>query len=283
MDVFRFLESNAIKNYWKRIGFIPDPLQMAYLVFCCDNHEITFNEKQSAYQEIMNSAGEYIIKPRPWFAKECSLKGYINELLELQNEYVNKFYAPGGDAFYVGNIFVSKYKTARPSRTYYFKTFEELKDNYYPLDNNEHIVISRCVPGYGKKPITISFNNNFDIAGIGIFGESAEGDDGEILFGLNGFFFDFPYPFKIGDLVFSNITGPSKPLLIIEDPKKDEKDIKRFLKEGDDTDMSINCVPLGEKRGRYTHNPLLNLDYYDERNYMLDSRQKIIKEMYMNR
>ena len=265
MDIYKFIESKAIREYWKKIGFVPDSLQSAYLIFNCSNHEITLKEKQAAYQEIIRCGTDIMIEPRPWFNRKCSLKSYLNELLCMQNNMISKFFTQARDAFYAGKIHYFKTELSFSRDTGYFKTFDELKENYSQLNSDEYIVISRCEMGYGKRPISISFNHDYEIAGNGILGESASKEEGEILFGLHAFFFDFPYPFKTGDLVFSNLTGPYKPLILMKDPKWTETELIDLSKCGDDTYMNIQCKPFKDQQlpeMQYCYHPLLCLDYY---------------------
>jgi len=266
VDILRFIDSKAIRDYWKRIGFKADPLQQAFLVFNCVSYDITLKEKQAAYMEIINNAGDYKINQRPRFPKECSLKDYLEEMLSLQRKYINQFYASGEGVTYVGEIYTSKYDSSKIRETYKAKTFDELKRVCGPLGLNEHIEVSKYTLDYKQHPIFLSFNHDFEIAGIGILGESAEDEDGNILFGLNEFFFDFPYPFKKNDLVYDILLGPTEPLLLLEDPKKDEQTVESLLKDGNDTDMIVECEELGDIKRDYLYYYLLYLDYDDDSN-----------------
>ena len=86
MDILRFVESNAIKEYWKKIGYEPNSLESAYLIYRCG--DATMKEKHDAWNELIKTMPDCSVEKRnEWMTAQKSLHDFLRRYMAAEDRY----------------------------------------------------------------------------------------------------------------------------------------------------------------------------------------------------
>ena len=61
MSSFDFINSPDIREHWQKIGFVPNALETAWLIW--QSNKLTVAQKHSAWEEIISNMPDYPIPP----------------------------------------------------------------------------------------------------------------------------------------------------------------------------------------------------------------------------
>lgn len=122
MDIFRFIRSNAIKAYLKKINYSFSTPEAAYLIW--QSQEIPLKEKFKAWGEVIAHLPNDSMPERMNMMEIKSVHDFLKEYMYIQNKWIEKFNCP------VHEVYSHQYHV----RAYSNGKWEYLKkENYEPI------------------------------------------------------------------------------------------------------------------------------------------------------
>ena len=290
MDIFRFIRSNAIKAYLKKINYSFSTPEAAYLIW--QSQEIPLKEKFKAWEEVIAHLPNDSMPERMNMMEIKSVHDFLKEYMYIQNKWIEKFNCP------VHEVYSYQYHV----RVYLNGKWEYLKKkNYEPVysslaeckrylidEINEYLNANEIYDIYGitvrrhslknsNHIIVAHMNVKLEILSIEI-NDSIPDNEQKILSAFEGMWFDIPTPFKSGDILckghFYADTEEAKreemePFILCRiNTWNTDKKRNFLLQDGDITDMGFSAFYL-EKDGDnpqlcWNHGEYyLDLEYYE--------------------
>lgn len=207
MDIFRFINSRDIREYLKTQDYHFTSLEAAWLIYQC--RSATIKEKHAAWQELIQTMPDYEVAERPYATPHDSLHQFLREYIRIEDEILDWFFREEQDAIYYCEFW--EYSMWCPSGGYY-SSFQKCLKAYTDrrLGKMKFKITKQIVNSGQSTDVVFSADNDpleFDTSWF------PEGGD-EILFGvLGGLEFDFPTPFKKGDILCESETYEMNPSL----------------------------------------------------------------------
>lgn len=211
MNIYEFVNSRNIAEYWQKIGFMPNALESAYLVYYSKNH--TIEEKHDAWRWIIDNMPDCEVSGKNIESPQKSLHEFLKKYMAITYALIANFFADEKGAVYTYRaLWENEFDKYDDGSEWYrvnsiFSNFEEAfadatEDNELaPLFlefEKKHLgahgrsISIRMTPD--KKPVFIT--EEFVFGTIASEEESALFYD--IFFNLK---FDFPHPFEKGDII----------------------------------------------------------------------------------
>lgn len=203
MQTNDFIESRDIAGYWEKIGYEPSPTECAYLVW--QSHLQPVDKKIAAWEEILRNFTDCALLPadsplRSSFPKKYadSLHTFLRAYIALHKQILAEFYRSVDDAAYYdsdGDLDSGPYHTPAECIGYALQWIS-------PPHCTRAAASKRWFGG--EKSITLSMRADgavMEINAVGLI-ESEE----ELLDAFSGMHFDFPVPFRKGDIVASQYS-----------------------------------------------------------------------------
>ena len=252
MDISSFVNSRDIKKYHRDIGYKYNALEAAWLVSQC--HGKTLEEKHQAWHWIIDNMPDMeIANCGRWVSeKGDTVHKVLADYMEMEKAFIERFKDASGGWLYTYKSYCRSLGNGRSSYDWegFFTSFDNcLKDAYETIEaeDSDIVVIERQLPDEGYKAGDVV---------VDLFGriQSVTTDyskeDNENRYYLGHFFdelwFDFPVPFKRGDIVYiKNKYHPDEHTPIVLDsilvPSVGDKEefIKKRREHGDTSDMDI--------------------------------------------
>ena len=97
MDIYKFIDSKDIRNYLKEINYKFEPLEAAWVVW--QNASRTLDEKHNAWQESIDAMPDIGFEVSH-INETRNLHEYLKELIDIDNELLDKFYKNEKNAIY---------------------------------------------------------------------------------------------------------------------------------------------------------------------------------------
>ena len=206
MNLYDFINSPDIREHWQNIDFVPNALESAWLVYQSNNH--TIEEKHEAWRWIIANMSDCEVTGIE--APQKSLHEFLKRYMAIENAIITNFLATDPDAVYtyraLWNSELEKYDdgTEWYKVNSIFSNFDEAyadateDDELAPLFlefEKKHLgahgrsICIRMTPD--KKPVFLDEEFFFST-------EEESNLYYNIFFYLN---FDFPTPFKKGDII----------------------------------------------------------------------------------
>ena len=198
MNVLRFINSKDIREYLKTINYEFNSLEAAWLIYQCKN--ITIKEKHTAWRELIKIMPDCEIHERMNTEPQKSLHMYLRKYIHYEENILEEFFTSTENWIYTvewleqDTWFTSDkfYKTFEKAQYEFFEEFKDWEEKYvYKI--TKHKIES-------KQYITVHFDKNnvpYDYA-IREYPKELT----EALYGVfDGLWFDFPTPFKKGDIL----------------------------------------------------------------------------------
>lgn len=203
MDIFKFVNSTAVADHLKSIDYSFSALEKAFLVYQSD--KATLKEKHEAYSEIIATETDISIEKRPNTEAYPSLFDFLRRYMQIENEIIDEFYHTenavyrfrylcGKDTGYCEN-----YETVYPTLEQCTAAFRaEIEDFDFDVELRFFEQRMDSLEEIGKY-IEIKFTPNGEI--LSVFVNRIDEESGDVLCAIDGMWFDFPTPFKRGDVV----------------------------------------------------------------------------------
>ena len=207
-DASDFLNSKDIAEHWHRVGFACTPLQSAYLVW--HNRTKTLAEKHGAWREIMENLPDCPVaeghrKSNMGIADALagSLHSFLQAFISLQENLIKRFYQKGDHAVYRYCVLYEGDEDWSRDGWLYDSAedcFEDVRADEDMLSSVLCVQITKRWIG-DNRAITLCAKADQTVLQLDADGLSEA--EANILQAFEWMWFDFPTPFKRGDLVVS--------------------------------------------------------------------------------
>lgn len=203
LDVFKFINSKDIKEYLKGIDYKFNSLETAWLIYQC-NH-LSIDEKHNAFRKLIETMPNCEIPKRMNTEPQNSLHTYLITYIATENEMLNKFIKDGKNYIFEWFHYDAKGGGWFPSNEC-FHTFEECFNDAIWFNSEYGLKTFGCEKFKIRKQ-KIGAIDAIDIYCLGekVYDYEFNGkelDKYEILHEVfDGLWFDFPTPFKKGDIL----------------------------------------------------------------------------------
>ena len=276
MDILQFINSNAIRNHLKKINYQFDTLEAAWLIYHSYNHSVY--EKFNAYEQLMKEYPDCRVEERLHTPAQDSLFEYLKNYIKVYRNAIYEFEAP--DAVYSIDVKHFERETDYTVETMFTNLNAVIRQCKIEWDDEKpgdikNFVISKYIPesekssgsiipqqmilkGDGLKPIYIDFRNDIEYDLLG------------------DLWFDFPTPFKKGDIVWNKHYKFTPVVLLFNSYEDLSKEGYKCLREiGDETDMTYEyyCMIDSDSIFRDIDYNYMDLEYYP---YELTGKDKAL-------
>lgn len=274
MDILRFIKSADIRNYLAEINYKFSSLEAAWLIYQSD---ACIREKHEAWNELIAAMPDCEIEARGLGAPQESLHSFLKTYMEIEDRYVREFDSDSDDC---GNrfVFVFKYNLS-DGGSYYLRDHcgtvliadtpsVLLETVFEPDENVVSIDIEKVSVNGLKYNCTETVSRDMEPLKIDpwLFDDESEGDVFQQVFGW--MWFNFPVPFKRGDIVCR--VGWDGKNRLCDGPVVVTKTTFDYCREHpsyrgiDDTDMNVWGFFLNDEGNLYseTGDGLMEYEYY---------------------
>ena len=248
INITSFLNSKDIADYWRRIGFICTPLQSAYIVW--QNHTKTLQEKHAAWREIVETMPDCIVaeghrKTNMGISDALaeSLHAFLRAFMQLQNQLIERFYRKGDHAVYSYRVLYDGDKDWSEDRWLYDTAEECFEDVNADEDLIPSIVCIQLTKQWIGENRALTLSVKVDKTVIDIEAQELDEEEHDLLQAFDWMWFDFPTPFKKGDIVVSKYSPWGWNLYA------DEPFVLMLLCSWGSKEYKVNGIP--EKMGCY--------------------------------
>ena len=240
LDVFEFINSKDIKEHLKKIDYKFNSLEAAWLIYQCKS--ATIEEKHTAWKELIRTMPDCKIEKRMNTIPQESLHGFLRKFIDYEEKIFDEYFTPTENWIYTvewleQNTWFSSdklYKTFEKAQQELLEEFKDWERKYIYRITKQKLE--------SKQYITVYFDKNNEPYDYGICEYPEELT--EILYGVfDGLWFDFPTPFRKGDILCQydldgkETSGFCRGPFVMKGITPDEgRDWTR--KDGDTTDMN---------------------------------------------
>ena len=210
-DVTSFLNSKDIAEYWRKIGFVCTPLQSAYIVW--QNHAKALPEKHEAWCEIVETMQDCMVaeghrKTNMGISDACagSLHEFLPAFMRLQDRLIERFYHRGDHAVYRYRVLYDGDQNWSKDRWLYDTAEECFADVYADEDLIPSIVCIKITKQWIGENRALTLSARADKTVIDIDAQGLDETENNLLQAFEWMWFDFPTPFKKGDIVVSKYS-----------------------------------------------------------------------------
>lgn len=198
MDIFKFINSKDIREYLKTINYEFNSLETAWLIYQCDG--FTIKDRHTAWQELIKTMPDCKIEERMNTNSHDSLHDYLRKYIDYEENILDEFFTSTEDWLYTVEWFE---QDTWFSSDKFYKTFEKAQNELLEEFKDWEIKYDYRITKQkteSKKYIRVYFNisdRSYDYD-ISEYPEELT----EVIYGVfDGLWFDFPTPFKKGDIL----------------------------------------------------------------------------------
>lgn len=246
MNIFKYINSKDIRKYLEKIDYKFTSLEAAWLIYQCKG--MTLKEKQAAFNELIDTMPDCEIEKRNNTVPQKSLHKFLKKYISLENRYIAEFYSAQNSIYKLEYIFKDDCEWYADGL---YSSFQDLKAVAEATENVVKIRCEKLIPNQTHSRMIACFSKDFEIIDIHIDYIPCNADY-DIYYGVfGGLFFDFPTPFKKGDIVcdkFNRDGVCGGPFVLTEiglSRFKDEKAVKKVRRQ-----FRYERRGLFSKRGR---------------------------------
>ncbi len=271
--ILQFVNSKDIREHLQSIGYQFNALEASWLIRQSCN--TTLAERHQAWEQVIREYPDCPIEERMNTKPQPSLHGFLREYMETENKYLEKFRNPEGAVYQLRYFF---YETEPTAEERVYSRFEPEKMNclFGDDDDLKRITCSRLpVDGLDEDALGsesyVNLNRNMNITSIFVHSCIDDEHDREILMDVfPGFWFDFPTPFKKGDILWepescSRFTfSPFVCTGINHHQFNDEKQMVNLRRNGDTSDMNVHGLFVSNEYDVYAEvtTNYMDCEYY---------------------
>ena len=269
MDLYKIINSQTVGNYLKEIGYSFSPLQAAFLIWY--SMRLTIKEKHAMWEELIATMPDTPIEARHGDAPRASLHGFLRSYMTIENDLIERLYSTEADAYYTYDVYYRNDHSWAKDNGFY-KTaddcFRELQED---ADLGIRMIkLKKICLNAPNASLALYMTPEREVFRIDAFGVLSEDEDGIYNRLFDGLWFEFPLPFKKGDIL-QYCTCPYDPctyrpeinsaVLLEDDLKPYDNMRKTLLTEGDHTEMAIRGFYCDELGKFYYESEGVYLDY----------------------
>ena len=244
-DIFEFINSRDVKEHLKKLDYRFGIPEAAWLIYRCRRADI--KTKQKAWLELIDSTPDCAVNNRFALSPADGLHANIKQYIELQNRLIDLFFSANG-CFYQFEIIYENGLIEETCTPVFDSAVFAKPDFTENSSRDEKIVAVKCRKKKAGMTFGIQsavFDKNCRLTDISapcaLFGSGAENRANSFYYGFfEDFCFDFPSPFKKGDILHAPDTVGycSGPFVFAGEPPAALKSF--ILKNGDSSDMHIS-------------------------------------------
>ena len=228
MDIYRFIDSSAMRMYLKEQDFPFSTQEAAFLVYNCKT--ATLAEKAQAWEEIIRTMPNCSMEKRLNMEAIPDFHAFLRHCITLLPRQALQFQEADGCVYLYEDASFSEKAYRAESRP--FGSYDRCREacmeqmreegwdrtriRKYKLDKTEYDIGDACY-----------LNVNGDVLCCDIYGE--EGKAYEPLSVFEEMWMEFPTPFHAGDLVYAPIGGVWKPFVLTDISTWDSERIRQEL------------------------------------------------------
>lgn len=211
--VLMYVNSNAIRNHLDKIGYRFSSLEAAWIIYQSRRHSI--EEKHAMWNLLIKNMPDCEIPERNYLTRFMpSLHSFLAEYIEAENSLIDDFLRPTGDSKFVAER-IPKIECSddagKPEFIGVFSSFDSFKKAYKelpePNERTEGFSLRKVTGDESDRGFQVFFSPTLEIMGLGA-ADSKCGRLRELTDIFKGLWFDYPTPFRPGDIVFN----PERPL-----------------------------------------------------------------------
>lgn len=203
MDIYRYINSGAIRNHLKEIGYQFNTLEAAWLIYNCNR--LNLYEKYIAWKELIQTLPDMAVDCREWALSHDSIHRSLTEYMKTENQIINtvmtsqgrfilELCEENGDKISFSEWCYDKYTAS---------TFEDLMKKRNALFEENHYGIVKTTVLCSSDAIEGTYKLVFDINNQILVAEAFGTKKSDILFSsFDTLWFAFPTPFKEYDIVW---------------------------------------------------------------------------------
>lgn len=208
MKIFEFVNSRDIREFLQKIGFVPNSLESAWLVYQSNNH--TIEERHNFWEWIIQNMPDCEVSGKWVKTPQKSLHKFLSRYMEIEDYLIAHFFLPEAGAVYSYRALwksdLEKYDdgTEWHKVDSIFATFEEAYADATEDDELAPLFLEFEKKHLGAHGKSISVRMTPDKKPVFIDEELMLANEEEADIYYNIFFylhFDFPHPFKKGDII----------------------------------------------------------------------------------
>ena len=290
MDIYKFVVSNSIRNYLKRINYKFSTQEAAFLVWYCET--ATLEEKFGAWEEIINTMPNCSMQERIDMEAIPDFHKFLIDYIKLQTKLLNKF-KTAEKSIYSCEMYQRKYTGIHYEHKVFNQYDECVAYGIKEFDSElcDRAVITKhkwgCKEGE-RQDEKCYINSSGAVLSMDCMVKNDQ--ERKINAAFDGMWFDFPTPFHAGDIVCSHYKQ-AEPYVLTgictwnasrikqELPKTEYTERylsmrgeiqKRIYKDGDTSDMECRgygismdeCVGISVWKEILPMRSYLDLEYY---------------------
>lgn len=214
MDIASFVNSNAIKQHLIDIGYEFNSLEAAWLIYRCIR--LTYNEKKKAWLELIDTMPDCSIPERHNCRGWDSLHDFLKRVIAITDREIEDFFreeAPGEyvymySYFYKGDqTWSEEYETVFPTMTQCLEAYRtdrgDLDETYSPDGTGvQELRLRKQSLSDPQRRVDLECRADEQVVSV-IENSDRTAEESEIaVYLFEGLWFDFPTPFKKGDIVW---------------------------------------------------------------------------------
>lgn len=207
MSIYDFINSRDIRAHWEKSGFVPNSLESARLVYQSNNH--TIEEKHAAWRWIISNMPDCEVSGKWIETPQKSLHKFLSRYMEIEDYLIAHFFLPEAGAVYTYRALwksdLEKYDGTEWHKVdSIFATFEEAYADATEDDELAPLFLEFEKKHLGAHGKSISVRMTPDKKPVFIDEELMLANEEEANIYYDVFFnlhFDFPHPFKQGDII----------------------------------------------------------------------------------
>lgn len=280
MDICNLFESKDMREHLRKIGYKFSTAEAAFLVYV--NGSMTIKQKHAAWQEIIDTMPNCSLESRYHEKPIYDFHEFLRKYMAVENGLLESFCDAENSVWQ----YRCRYDSDDFARSYNDELFYSLQDCLEAAYDDDSVVQVEIKKQSLHDDWIIEYTLNKDKQITKVYAAPLDDERDIIINTFNGMWFDFPTPFKHGDIVVSEygpfghkVGGEVFVLYSIDTwgekeaagkglPQKDclgrDKQLSRLKKNGDITDM-VACGYFlrddGSVYGECMH-AYYNLEFY---------------------
>lgn len=275
MDIYNLINSKDVRNYLQDIHYQFTTPEAAFIVYWCKH--ATLDKKMEAWQEIIKTMPDCSMEKRWNMMHIDSFHAFLEVYITLQKQDIENF-CSGDGYIYRYELLDADGWNGDERFDFFFSDYVSCVANCRKEDLADKIRIFKCP--YNQTELmmqictdTILLNNNFEIMDINVFHNEKYHND--LKFAFKGMCFDFPTPFKRGDI----LVGYAGYEMDYADHEMD-CDRPFVLSYISTSDMDAFGTHIVHEDGTLDHDAILimsiDLEYYREPLYGMERQLQVV-------
>jgi len=287
MDIYKFINSRDIREHLKNINYNFSSLEAAWLIW--KSKYTTISEKHEAWKEIIKTMPDCVIEKRSNTLPQESLHRYLEKIIEIENGYIKAVQLDEPETFYFYTYTSDdEWYQGCPTANYLGCFEDAMASCYYDSENDDissyRIRIRKVWFDGRDENIGVELNTNGEVLKV-LYDDFKSSKEIDILdLGFDGMWFDFPNPFKKGDIIYNPGRFSSADfecnygLCVLEEEVPLRRCIESWKKSSgaDSSDMTVDGLFQNEDGTIFAECTAnyMNFEYYRGE---LDGKKRILK------